>query len=316
MPVALVLSAGLGTRLRPLSWLRAKPALPVAGASLIAHILRGLASHGVREAIVNLHHRSETIAAAVGDGAGFGVRVRYSWEQPLLGSGGGPARAFSLMDGDELLIVNGDTLTDIDLRALYAAHAASDALVTMAVIENPAPLRYGGVQLDASGAVERFTRRGHAPPGWHFVGAQVARRAAFEGVPLETSSESVAQLYPALIARRPGSVRGWVANATFDDIGTPASYLATCARLSDRDPRRLIENGAQVAAGARLSNTVCWRDAVVEDDVELVSCIVCTGAVVARGSRYHRSVLLPADAVPAGPHDYREGALTVSPIDP
>ena len=75
-------------------------------------------------------------------------------------SGGGPARAFSLVDGDELLIVNGDTLTDIDLRALYAAHAASDALVTMAVIENPAPLRYGGVQLDASGAVERFTRAG------------------------------------------------------------------------------------------------------------------------------------------------------------
>ena len=119
MPVALVLSAGLGTRLRPLSWLRAKPALPVAGAPLIAHILRGLASHGVREAIVNLHHRSETVAAAVGDGAAFGVRVRYSWEQPLLGSGGGPARAFSLLDGDELLIVNGDTLTDIDLRALY-----------------------------------------------------------------------------------------------------------------------------------------------------------------------------------------------------
>ena len=118
MPVALVLSAGFGTRLRPLSWLRAKPALPVAGAPLIAHILRGLASHGVREAIVNLHHRSETVAAAVGDGAAFGIRVRYSWEQPLLGSGGGPARAFSLVDGDELLIVNGDTLTDIDLRAL------------------------------------------------------------------------------------------------------------------------------------------------------------------------------------------------------
>jgi len=315
MPVALVLSAGLGTRLRPLSWLRAKPALPVAGRSLIAHILGGLASHGVCEAIVNLHHRPETIAAAVGDGAACGVRVRYSWEQPLLGSGGGPARAFSLVEGDELLVVNGDTLTDIDLRALCASHAASDALVTMALIENPAPLKYGGVQLGSSGAVERFTRRGHAPAGWHFVGAQVARRAAFDGVPLDAPSESVAQIYPGLMTARPGSVRGWVARASFDDIGTPASYLDTCVRLSDRDPRRLIESGAQVAEGARLSNTVCWRDAVVEDDVELVSCVVCSGAVVARGSRYHRSVLLPADAAPAGPHDYREGALTVSPID-
>src|SRR3954451_17870123 len=153
MPVALVLSAGMGTRLRPLSWLRAKPALPVAGAPLIVHILRWLASHGIREAIVNLHHRSETIAAAVGDGAAFDLRVRYSWEQPLLGSGGGPARAFSIVEGDELLIVNGDTLTDIDLGAMYAAHATSDALVTMALIQNPQPLLYGGVQLDSSGAV-------------------------------------------------------------------------------------------------------------------------------------------------------------------
>ena len=137
MPAALVLCAGLGTRLRPLSWLRAKPALPVAGAPLIAHILRWLASHGVLDVILNLHHRSETVAAAAGDGTRFGVRVRYSWEQPLLGSGGGPARAFSLVDGDELLIVNGDTLTDVDLGAVYAAHAASAALVTMALVENP-----------------------------------------------------------------------------------------------------------------------------------------------------------------------------------
>jgi NDP-sugar pyrophosphorylase family protein len=316
MPAALVLSAGLGTRLRPLSWLRAKPALPVAGAPLIAHILRWLSAHGVREAIVNLHHRPDTVAAAVGDGARFGVRVRYSWEQPLLGSGGGPARAFSLIDEDDLLIVNGDTLTDIDLRAVCAAHAASDALVTMALIENPLPLKYGGVQLDVSGAVQRFTRRGHAPPGWHFVGVQVAHRLAFAGVPTDTPSESVADLYPRLVAAWGGSVRGWIGSGRFDDIGTPASYLDTCVRMSQGDPAQLLESGAQIAPGARLSNTVCWPGALIEDDVELSSCIVCSGAFVPRGSRYHRSVLLPAEAVPAGPHDYREGALTVSPIDP
>jgi mannose-1-phosphate guanylyltransferase len=315
MPVALVLSAGLGTRLRPLSWLRAKPALPVAGAPLIAHILRWLASQGIREAIVNLHHRSETIAAAVGDGAAFGVRVRYSWEQPLLGSGGGPARAFSLVDGDELLIVNGDTLTDIDVGAMYAAHATSDALVTMALIENPEPLLYGGVQLDSSGAVEGFTRRGTTPTGWHFVGVQVAHRRAFEGVPVDAPSQSVTQIYPALMAGRRGSVRGWTGMGRFDDIGTPASYLNTCIRMSRGDARRLVESGARIAPGARLSKTVCWRDAVIDDDVELSTCIVCSGAFVPRGARYHRSVLLAANAVPAGPHDYRDGLLTISPID-
>jgi mannose-1-phosphate guanylyltransferase len=314
MPVALVLCAGLGTRLRPLSWLRAKPALPVAGAPLVARILRWLFAHGVREVLVNLHHRPETVAAVIGDGGRFGLRVRYSWEQQLLGSAGGPARAFSLIDDDELLIVNGDTLTDIDLDAFYAAHAASSALVTMALVENPLPARYGGVQLDASGTVDRFTPRGESPAGWHFVGVQIARRAAFDGVSIDRPSESVGQLYPALMASAHGSVRGWIGSGHFDDIGTPASYLDTCVRLANGAPAQLIESGAHVARGARLWDTVCWPGGVIEDDVELRSCVVCTGAIVPRGSRYHSAVLLPVGAVPAGPHDYRDGGIIVSPV--
>jgi NDP-sugar pyrophosphorylase family protein len=315
LPVALVLAAGLGTRARPLSWLRAKPALPVAGAPLIARVLRWLGSHGVRDVIVNLHYRPESIAAVVGDGSMFGVRARYSWEQPLLGSGGGPVRAFSLIEGDELLVVNGDTLTDLDAAALYAAHAASDALVTMALVENPRPSKYGGVQVGPSGVVERFTRRGHSPSGLHFPGVQVVRRAAFAGVPDGQSAESVAAIYPALMAARPGSVRGWTVSAQFDDIGTPADYLDTCVRLCLGHQTELIEPGARIASSARLSNTICWAGAVVEDGAALESCIVCSGACVPRGSRYHRSVLLPTDELASVPDEYRQGALTVWPLD-
>jgi mannose-1-phosphate guanylyltransferase len=315
LPVALVLAAGLGTRARPLSWLRAKPGLPVAGAPLIARILRWLESRGVREVIVNLHHRPEGIAAIVGDGSRFGVRARYSWEHPLLGSGGGPVRAFSLVDGDELLVVNGDTLTDLDPAALYAAHASSDALVTLALVENPRPGKYGGVQLGPAGVIERFTRRDHEPPGLHFVGVQVVRRAAFAGVPDGRPTESVGAIYPALMARRPGSVRGWVASARFDDIGTPADYLDTCLRLSGGDRDALVEPGARVSSNARLSNTICWAGAEVQDGAALESCIVCSGACVPRGSRYHRSVLLPTDELERVPEQYRQGPLTVWPLD-
>jgi mannose-1-phosphate guanylyltransferase len=315
LPAALVLAAGLGTRARPLSWIRAKPALPVAGAPLIAHVLRWLGSHGVREVIVNLHHRPESIAAVVGDGSRFGVRTRYSWEHPLLGSGGGPVRAFSLVDGDELLVVNGDTLTDLDPAALYAAHAASDALVTMALVENPQPRKYGGVQVGPSGVVERFTRPGHEPPGLHFIGVQVVRRAAFAGVPDGQPSESVAEIYPALMATRPGSVRGWIGSARFDDIGTPADYLEACLRMSGGARAALVEPGARVSSSARLSDTICWAGAVVEADAALESCIVCSGACVPRGSRYHRSVLLPTDELPHVPDHYRRGPLTVWPLD-
>ena len=89
-PRALLLTAGLGTRLRPLTYARAKPAVPVNGEPLVRRILKWLTGHGIRDVVLNLHHRPETIAAVTGDGADLGIRIRYSWEQPVLGSAGGP----------------------------------------------------------------------------------------------------------------------------------------------------------------------------------------------------------------------------------
>jgi len=153
---ALVLTAGRGTRLGLLSALRAKPALPVAGDPLARRILRWLARHEVRDAVLNLHHRPETITAVVGDGSDLGVRVRYSWEPRLLGSAGGPRRALPLLDAPRFWIVNGDTLHAMDLAPMARAHAGRGALVTMALVANPRTDRYGGVA-DEDGWVEGFT---------------------------------------------------------------------------------------------------------------------------------------------------------------
>jgi NDP-sugar pyrophosphorylase family protein len=232
-PPALVLAAGLGTRLRPLTWLRAKPALPLAGPTILERILRGLAAAGITDVVVNLHHRPESIAGVAGDGAAFGLRIRYSWEQPLLGSAGGPARAFTLIEGDELLVVNGDTLTDLDIRSLLAAHHGGRALVTMALVAQPEPGRYGGVSVNPSGEVTGFTSR-QDPGGWHFVGVQVVEREAFAGVPSDRPSESVSGHYRALVGGG-GRVRGWVTRATFHDIGAPDVYLDTCLTMACRD---------------------------------------------------------------------------------
>src|SRR6185503_17252889 len=116
---ALVLAAGLGTRLHPLTLARAKAAAPVDGEPLARRTIRWLAGHGVRELVVNLHHRPESIAAVLGDGRDLGVRVRYSWESPVLGSAGGPRHALPLLldaaepgGGGTFVLVNGDTLTD------------------------------------------------------------------------------------------------------------------------------------------------------------------------------------------------------------
>ncbi|MEW6322876.1 MAG: nucleotidyltransferase family protein, partial [Acidobacteriota bacterium] len=160
---ALVLCAGLATRLEPLSRVRAKAALPVAGAPLVRRLLAWLAAAGVRRVVINLHHRPDTITRVVGDGSDLQLEVRYSWEPVLLGSAGGPSRARPLLDADRFLVVNGDTITSLDLADLVRAHGATGAKVTMACV--PGDLsKYNALVADDDGRVTGIARRAPALP--------------------------------------------------------------------------------------------------------------------------------------------------------
>jgi NDP-sugar pyrophosphorylase family protein len=295
---ALVLTAGLGTRLRPLSYVRAKGALPLAGEPLARRILRWLHDAGVRDAVLNLHHLPHTLTGAVGDGSDIGIRVRYSWEVPVLGSAGGPRRALPLLhsaDEEAFLIVNGDTLTDVDIRALVADHRSSGALVTMAVIPNTQPEKYSGIAADADGHFARFVPRGSSDPSFHFIGVQVASPGAFESVPENTLSE-VPVLYSALAAAQPGSVRVFRTDAEFFDIGTPADYLSTALAIAGREPAHAAAARSRIAADARIERSVLWDDVVVGGGAMLKECVVTDGVVVPADTSWHGVTL----RVPAG----------------
>jgi len=295
MVPALVLTAGLATRLRPLSFVRAKAALPVAGSPLIHRILRSLSSAGIRDVVLNLHHLPQTLTRLVGDGAGLGMRIRYSWEVPVLGSAGGPRRALPLLSNPEpripsdlrgtFLIVNGDTLTDVDLTAVIDDHRRSGALVTMAVVPNTEPEKYSGVGVGADGGFTGWVPRGSSDASYHFVGIQVAEPAAFAAVPADAPSE-VRTLYPALIGARPGAVRAFRTQASFMDIGTPSDYLDTALKLSARegiDPAA----GAEISHTARVERSVLWDDVVVEDGAMLRECVVTDGVCVPADTSWH-----------------------------
>jgi NDP-sugar pyrophosphorylase family protein len=278
---ALVLTAGLGTRLQPLTSWRAKPALPVAGRTLVERIVAGLVAHDIHDLILNLHHLPETITGILGDGGGHDARIRYSFEQPLLGSAGGPRRGFSLVDDERLWLVNGDTLANVDLASMAASHARSGALVTMAVIPNPDPVHYSGVLVNAAGAVTGFSRRGSSEESWHFVGTQLAERETFDGVPDGTRAESVNGIYPELIARRPGAVRVFRTDSAFLDIGTPSDYLDACVSLAGAaDDASLRGARTVVAPDAALRSTVLWDDVRVGSRVRLTRCVVMSGASI------------------------------------
>lgn len=275
--------------------MRAKPAVPLAGQPLVSRILRYASRYGVRDSVLNLHHLPETITARVGDGSDLGMRVRYSWEGPrVLGSAGGPRKALPLLGDADFYILNGDTLCDVDLAALTAQHAESGALVTMAVIENRWPDRYGGVVTDARGIVYGFVPRGSPAAKYHFVGVQMAHPSVFADLPADEPAESVAVVYRSLIAAKPGSIRAFLADGDFWDVGTPADYLDACLSIGRREGAASphVGRGSTVDPTARVMDSVIWEDVEVAAGATLERCVVADGVQIPAGRSFRNCAII------------------------
>jgi NDP-sugar pyrophosphorylase family protein len=294
---AIVLAAGLGTRLRPLTDVRAKPAMPVAGEPMIRRIISWLVSQGADDLVLNLHHRPETITAVVGDGHDLGARVRYSWEYPrILGSAGGPRLARPILGaGGSFLIINGDTLTDVDLAHLAEAHAAAGALVTLALVPNREFRRYGGVRLDDEGRVVGFARRGPSSAGtYHFIGVQMVDAEVFDAVAPGEAASSIGGVYDALIASRRGAVRGFVCAAEFWDVGTTTDYWRTSLAFMARAgaPSSGIPPSARIDASSRVTGSILWDDVQIGANAVIDECIIADRVRVPAGAAYRRAILI------------------------
>lgn len=310
---ALILTAGMATRLRPLSLVRAKAVLPVAGQPLVRRILMQCRAAGITDAVLNLHHLPHTITRVLGDGAELDMRVRYSWEQPLLGSAGGPRRALPLLDAPTFLIANGDTLTDADIPSLIASHQHSGAMVTLAVTRNPNPRKYGGIAASADGSMTGVVTAGSTETSWHFVGLQVANSESFASLEYGVPSESVKALYPSLIAARPGSVRVHLCEPQFFDIGTPDDYLRTSLLIARSEGVSCHGRRPRIHDTARVTDSVLWDDVEVGAGATLHECIVTDGVRVPQGTSWNRVTMRVADEDLASCED-RVGDVAVASL--
>src|SRR5665647_958201 len=149
----MVMAAGRGTRLRPVTDLLPKPMAPVANRPVLYHILRLLKRHGFGEVVLNLHHMPEVITEYLGDGSVVGLDVHYSHEPELLGTSGGVKKNEEFLGAGTFLVMSGDALTDIDLTGLIAAHKRNGSIATLAVKEMEDPSLYGVVITDDDGRV-------------------------------------------------------------------------------------------------------------------------------------------------------------------
>ena len=283
MAPALVLAAGRGTRLDPLTRLVAKPAVPLGDQTLIERVLGHLQREGVRDVVVNLHHKPETVAAVVGDGEHLGLHVRYSWEHELLGSAGGPRHALGLLDADTFLLVNGDTLCEFPLAPMLDAHEHSSADVTMAVVPNPAPLHYTGIRAGDDGVVRGVAPKGAAAGTWHFVGIQVTSASVFGSLPDAVPAETMSGLYRGFVATQPGRVCVYPVSAPFLDVGTPRDYLTAARQLvgTGGEWEEAFDSvrwpGVRVARGAKLTRCVVATD--VPDDLTAADAVLVSSGV-------------------------------------
>lgn len=221
---ALLLAAGEGTRLRPLTADRPKPMVKIAGEPAVAHSLRWLHRQGVGDVAINLHHHPEILEIFVGDGSRFGVKVTYSVESEILGTSGALRPLGSFFRGEEVfLVLYGDVLTNLELRTVWYAHATSNADATLVLTRVDDPARAGIVAFDRTGRITRLVEKPQADAvfsewanaGIYFCGPRVLEYVAHQG-PQDFASE----LFPAML-RDGHHLLASPTNALVIDFGSP-----------------------------------------------------------------------------------------------
>jgi len=280
----MILAAGLGSRLRPLSELLAKPAMPVRGIPVLAHTLTLLARHGVTEVVINLHHLPDTVRDAVERHRPAGLEVSYSEESELLGTGGGIKHvADFLRESDPSVILAGDMLLDIDLGAAVAAHRERGDRCSLLVNEDdPRAAAFGTLGFDDEGCLRRIGTRldltGETRRGL-FLGVRIVAARCLTDWPERSEFEDLSDWLAPLLAGAGHDIRvGSVPplNLVWEPVGTPEEYLAVNfdppilsyrneisgepeARALPGQPV-LLGRGASIDAGAVLERVVVWPD--------------------------------------------------------
>lgn len=217
---AMILAAGLGKRMRPLTDRCPKPLLPVAGRPLIVHHLARLRAAGITEVVINVSYRAEQIMAALGDGSEHGVRIAWSHEEAPLETGGGIRRALPLLGEAPFLLVNGDVWCDLDPAALPALGKGD--LARLALVDNPAHHPGGDFHLDAAGRVHA-----EGEPRLTFAGISLLDPALVADEP-----EGAFALAPLLRrAMADGRVGGHHHRGDWVDVGTPSRLAELDRRL-------------------------------------------------------------------------------------
>lgn len=237
MDRALVLAAGMGSRIRTVAGDLPKPLMPFGGAPILAHNLRWLAAGGVREVWINLHFAADAIRQAIGDGSAFGLEITYVHEPELLGTAGALANIAPVFDRG-MLVVYGDNIVRCDLAILRARHSKAGAEATIALFDQclhpHTGIAGGRVELTADGAVAAFVEGAGSPSTLVNAGVYVVESSLLDLIPTDRSVDFGRDVFPAMLAAH-RALRGYVIDEAGFCLGldTPESHAAGIKLLAD-----------------------------------------------------------------------------------
>ena len=294
---AIILSAGYGTRLWPLTEDRTKPAIPILGKPLVGYVAEYLSHYGCDEIVVNLHHRPQSVRKALGDGSRFGVKLHYVEEPIILGTSGAIDNARALLDGDTFVVVNGKIITDIDLNAALETHRRKKAIATLVLMPNVACEKFSIVEtadglLRGFGGMPAHLDFSDANPPLMFTGIQILEPKIFDYIPRGVFSHSTTDVYPKAIANGE-RVAAHVANGRWFELSTIQRYLDISLQL-------LVGTGNSFTTGAGCE---------ISESAELEQSILWDNVVIESGARVRRAVL--GDNVKIGAGEIVEDAAVV-----
>ena len=292
--MACILAGGEGTRLRPLTAFTPKPMVDICGKPTLEHILKKLSALGIKRAAITLMYLPEVISRGIGDGEEFGMEITYRVEEKPLGTAGAVRACLDLAEeGEEILVLSGDGISDGDIGALTDFHRKKGAEATICLARVSEPTEYGLVRCDGEGRVVGFSEK----PDWKDVftdlvntGIYVFNRSALEMIPEGEKYDFSRDLFPRLLEKQ--GLFGFEAEGYWCDIGDPGAYLKChmdCleGRTGIKFEEKQISPGVWAAESARIA-----------PDAKLIApVLVCHNAAVGSGAILGPGVVVGPEAV-------------------
>ena len=307
---AMILAAGEGTRLRPLTTFLPKPMVPIVGAPLLERTLTWLAGEGVTEAAINLYHRPQMIPDYFGEQFA-GIRLHYFFEDTLQGTSGGVKAAESVLGDAPFFVIYGDNLIHADLRRLAEFHAARSGLGTIALFQHPNPTAAGIVDLDADSRITRFVEKPPADEVFSDLanaGVYVLDPAIFEFIAPDAPSDFGRDIFPRLLAQNL-PLYGTPLGGYLQDTGTPQAYrqanfdlLAGQTGIQFENPQLWIAPTAQVSNGVSfLGHNIISAGVRIGDGATVTDSILLSGASVSPGAYLRDCIAGDGFSMPLAP---------------